>query len=75
MNHYIFYSIKNNDYGLFLSVEEYIRENRSGLYRDLGIVNMKGLMEKDECSKLFRKGYEWEHDDLYINIKANTLRQ
>jgi len=73
VNHYIFYSVKNDEYGMFLDLEEYIKINRSGLYKDLAILNLNGFMEKDEYCRLFKKGYEWEHDDLYINIKANTL--
>jgi len=73
INHYLFYAIKNTEYEVFLEVEKFIAENRSTLYNDLGIVDLKGMMDKTESRIIFNRSYEWEHDDLYINIKENTI--
>jgi hypothetical protein len=72
VNHYLHYSIKNDEYAVFLAVEKYISDNRSSIYRDFGILNLKELIGKKEANGFFDKGYEWEHDDLFIQIKSMT---
>ena len=69
MNHYLLYAIKNDEYGLLLELEEFIKVNRSTVFRDLGVLGLKGYMKEEEHSIIFKKGYEWEHDDLYVYMK------
>jgi len=71
--HYAFYAIKHNDFKLFEEVGKYIRSNRKTMFNDFGIMNMKELMTPKEKGEIFKKGYEWENDDLYIQIKHITV--
>jgi hypothetical protein len=72
VNHYVFYALKNNNYEAFLAVERFITKNRSVIFNDLGITNLKEFMKEDDSKTIFNKGYEWEHDDLYIQLKQIT---
>jgi hypothetical protein len=72
ISHYIFYSIKNDEYGIFLELEKYITENRVSIFNDLGVLNLKNYLMENEYEKLFLKGYEWENDELFIQIKEMT---
>jgi hypothetical protein len=71
INHYAFYALKNNEYKVFLEIEKYISTNRSSLFNDLGTMNLKEFATREEIKVLFEKGYEWEHDELYIQIKKS----
>lgn len=73
INHYLFFAIKNNEYEVFVAVEKYITKYRSIIFNDLGIINLKEFIDKKDIEALFTKGYEWEHDDLYIQIRQITL--
>jgi hypothetical protein len=71
--HYVFYAIKNNEYDVFNEVGKYIRKNRNTVFNDFGILNLKELMTMSEKDEIFKKGYEWENDDVFILIKHVTV--
>jgi hypothetical protein len=72
INHYVFYAIKNSEYDIFIVLEKYIQDRRSTIFSDLGIMNLKELINENETGKVFNKGYEWEQDELYNQIKTMT---
>jgi hypothetical protein len=73
INHYLFYAIKNNEYDVFLVVEKFITKYRSVIFNDLGIINLKEFIAPKDIEAVFTKGYEWENDDLFIQIKQITV--
>jgi hypothetical protein len=70
INHYIFYSIKNNEYGMFLEIERYVAKNRRSVFKDLSVLDFSGFCGAQEYVDLFTRGYEWQNDDLYIHLKS-----
>jgi hypothetical protein len=71
--HYVFYAIKNDEYDLFNEVGKYIRMNRNAAFNDFGILNLKEMMTGSERTEIFKKGYEWENDEVFILIKHVTV--
>ena len=72
ISHYLYFAIRNNEYKLFLEIEKYIKKNRSTVYNDLGIIDIKEIIDPAMYKEIFSKGYEWENDDLYNTIKEIT---
>jgi hypothetical protein len=72
ISHYLYFAIRNNEYALFLEIEKYIKKTRSAVYNDLGIIDIKEIIDPTMYKEVFSKGYEWQNDDLYNTIKDIT---
>ncbi len=70
VNHYIYYAIKNNEYEVFLLLEQYINSTKNDLYKDLGILSIKGLIESNIRDQIFIKDNIWDKNKLYLIIKT-----
>jgi hypothetical protein len=70
ITHYIYYTIKNNEYEAFSSIENYLNMHISIL--DFGMFSFKGMMENDDGKNMFIKESKWDTSKLYQNIKSNN---
>ncbi len=51
---------------------KYYSSKNSTVYNDLGIIDIKEIIDPTMYKEIFSKGYEWENDDLYNTIKEIT---
>jgi hypothetical protein len=70
VDHYAYYAIHNDEYEVFLEVERYIAKYRSSAFSDMSVVDIKGIADSDRLRELFDRGYEWQHDDLFILLRS-----
>ena len=74
INHYIYYSLKNDEYDNFNLIEKLISQTRQSVFNDLGVIDFEYFMESEMYDLIIKKGYEWKNNDLYIYI-ANKLHK
>jgi len=68
--HYAYYAVRNDEYEVFLEIERFVSKRRSSVFSDLGVVSIKGFADKKTLDGILSKGYEWQHDELFIQIKS-----
>jgi hypothetical protein len=70
VDHYAYYAIRNDEYEVFLEVERYVAANRSSAFSDMGVMDLKGYADGDSLKEIFDRGYEWQHDELFILLRS-----
>jgi hypothetical protein len=70
VDHYAYYAIRNDEYEVFLEVERYVAKYRSSAFSDMSVVDIKGIADGERLGELFDRGYEWQHDDLFILLRS-----
>jgi hypothetical protein len=70
VSHYAYYAIRNDEYEVFLEVERFVSKRRGSIFKDLGVMSVKEFADEKTLREILDKGYEWQHDDLFIQMKS-----
>ncbi len=68
VDHYIYYSLKNDEFMDFTLLEKLIYKYRQTAFNDLGVLDFSEFMEPKLFDTITNKGVEWKNDDLYIHV-------